>query len=370
MSLLFCDGFDHYETADLGTKGWTVNTSQSADVTVAAEGRAGGCLKWSVGAGSSLGTSWVAIASGAGTASGWCGFAVKIQNLANLASASVNNFLVGIGQASYAPFLYVNVSPAGVLSVNRIDTSDTSPTLLDTGSVAMSDNTWAYIECKWLIAASGTFVVRVNGQTSINFSGDTLTSKTADTTWDAIYLAGMTGPNNSTNYALRNPLSGSAFTVWIDDLVIGDLQGSVNNDLLGDQVVTTLVPSGAGTTTQWTPSAGSNYACVDDSVPDDDATYVSTDTTTEIDTYAVGDLTSTGTIHGVQVMAFARNESGTGTLRLVARSGTTEEASASDLSVDTSYSYKRAIWELDPDTDAAWSASGVNAAEFGIKKTA
>ena len=62
----------------------------------------------------------------------------------------------------------------------------------------------------------------------------------------------------------------------VDDLYVLDGTASTpaNNDFLGDVRVEGLDPNAAGSNAAWTPSAGANYACVNETPPTDDTSYV------------------------------------------------------------------------------------------------
>jgi hypothetical protein len=146
--------------------------------------------------------------------------------------------------------------------------------------------------------------------------------------------------------------------------------GAVNNDFLGDVTVTALYPSGAGTTSGWTPSAGSNYQNVDETPANDDTDYNSTATLNAKDTYAMQDCAAGADIRAVQILAAVRKGAeGPGQVKLVTRSSSTDYDGAAQGIGGTSYSYVREIRETDPATAAAWSESGWNAVEIGLKKT-
>ena len=89
-----------------------------------------------------------------------------------------------------------------------------------------------------------------------------------------------------------------------DDLYVCDSAGSTNNGFLGDCRIDTIYPSGAGNYTQFTPSTGSNYTCVDETAPNT-TDYVDGATVGDRDSYALGNLSalSSQTVYGVQVNA-------------------------------------------------------------------
>jgi len=143
--------------------------------------------------------------------------------------------------------------------------------------------------------------------------------------------------------------------------------GSKNNSWIGRGGIYGLFPEGAGNYTQWTPSAGANYECVDEVPPNDDTDYVADDTVGHKDTYEMEDLVPTdGGITAVQWIARAKlSAAGSGNFqRLLRYSGV--DYNGSDLAVDTSYKYFQEIFDQCPDaTD--WSIAKVNALEAGVE---
>jgi hypothetical protein len=74
------------------------------------------------------------------------------------------------------------------------------------------------------------------------------------------------------------------------------------------------------------------------------------------------------TVNAVSVVPRARkDDAGTRTIRGATKSGATVADSGTDLGLSTSYQYLIGLFETDPNTSAAWTVSGVNAAEFGVK---
>src|SRR5262249_41967087 len=151
------------------------------------------------------------------------------------------------------------------------------------------------------------------------------------------------------------------------DLYVNDSNGTTNNGVLGNVKIQSLVPTGAGSSTQFTPTSGSNWQTVSDN-PDVASSYNSDSTVGHRDTYVMSDLlASTGSGVAVQdnIHAF-RSDAGTGTLKGAMKSGatvfydTTQNLSASNL-------WYGQIRETDPNTSATWTVSNVNALEYGAE---
>ena len=155
-----------------------------------------------------------------------------------------------------------------------------------------------------------------------------------------------------------------------DDLWSDGSAGAFN----GDMRVCSHLPNSDGGASQWTPSTGTaHYACVDDATPGGDTDYVSDATAGHRDTYGFPALPvgSSATVKAVQVRMWARkDDAGTRTIDAVARIGGTNYDNGSALALSTSYSAQEARYLTDPSTGSAWTVSGVNGAELGVKEVA
>lgn len=326
MTVLFLDGFSHYTAnADIDKK-WS---ERNAAVISAGNGRFGTASLRNT-TGGSITTKALAF----GDSTSIAGFAFRCSSVSS--SGVIAEFACTSGPIE----LFVNTT--GTLAVRR------NGTVLATSTLTISSNVYYHLGFKVLHHAStGTVQVQVNGADYIPSTGSLNTG---------------TGPATSFSFRQVNG------TTDRSDLYLADGTGSAPwNDLLGDCKVETLAPSGAGTTTQWTPSAGSNFQNVDEAAPDGDTTYNSETTATELDLYAMGDLgTSGGTVRAVQVVHSSRKDDAS--LRQVAPmlrvggvnyTGTTQ-------TLATDYTFYLQVHQRDP-SPADWTISSVNASEAGIK---
>lgn len=244
----------------------------------------------------------------------------------------------------------LRVQADGTLRVTRNGTTVTN----GTSTYTIPTSTWVYIEWKVTIADSisaDTCKVRVNGTDVITVATSQDLKNTANASANSVVIGG----------------TGGHTACYYDDFYVCNQSGTTNNDFLGDVKVRTIYPSGAGNSTDWTPSAGSNYQCVDESPANGDTDYVSETTAGDHDTYALDDITITGSILGIQTNLYAKkDDAGTKELAAVVRSGTTDYDGAT-VSVNGSYTVHTEIRETDPDTTAAWTQSGINAMECGPK---
>lgn len=223
-------------------------------------------------------------------------------------------------------------------------------------SQPLNPGSWYYVEMSATIdSTAGTAVVRVNGNTVISFSGNTRNGGTS-TDVDCIALG----------YSPGYGTAGRSNSFLVDDVYICNSLGSTNNTFLGDVQVQTLLPTGAGTSTQLTPiGSASNYANVND-VPDSDSTYNSSSTAGQRDTYAMGDISGDPDIvFGVQQVTHAfKTTSGTGNLKAAQLSGGVVSYGANN-SLGTSNTAYIDIFESNPATGVPYTTTDLNGLEAG-----
>ena len=163
--------------------------------------------------------------------------------------------------------------------------------------------------------------------------------------------------------------SGSA--LLIDNFVLMDDQGGVNDDFVGDVVIEAHEPNGNGNYSDWDGSDGNqvdNYLQVDETPHDGDTTYNAAQVNTDKDTYQVADLVATvGTILAVQSEMIHRHEGAGGTLRHMLRRSSTDQFGAAK-TPGSGFTHSHELWELDPNAGpGAWTIANVNATEFGVE---
>lgn len=334
MALLFFDGFDTATTAA------NIVLKYSTSVGVGrATGRTGiNCLDWLAVSGE-VKTKTLPVS---GTTA-IIGVAIKTTGF-----GSTSN-IIEVYEGSTL-HMAVGIDGSGHLLVLR------NTTTLATSSSTISTNTWYYVEFKTVIHDStGTYEVRVDGST---FGGLTATGQDTRNggsgTWDAVALGGFS--------------SGQS-----DDLYICDGSGSLNNDFLGDSKVETLLPQtdavAAGSHADFTPSTGTDHGALVDETNPNTSDYNSSSTVGHIDSYNYPSLTLTGTIRGVQVSPFhAKTDAGARTVSTMTRVASTDYVNGGTaISPPTTFGYDTQVFETNPNSGVAWTASDVNSAEFGLK---
>lgn len=131
----------------------------------------------------------------------------------------------------------------------------------------------------------------------------------------------------------------------------------------------TFRPTGAGFYTDWTPSAGSNWQNVDETVSDGDTTKNTVVGAIKYDTFVSSDSISTaGTVSKMTVYVTMKSSASFSQLPqlIVISSGASQSLYPTGVPfLTTSYVEYSYDFTTDPNTGSAWTAAAVNAAEFG-----
>jgi hypothetical protein len=272
------------------------------------------------------------------------GFAMKMENF----SASASTDILRFGNFDNTTGFVIVLDSSGNLNLRAYGI-----TLFDSENYLINKNEWYYIEAKVKIHnTSGVCIVRINEQEVLNYSGD-------------LYFSG-----DSYVHQLYFGFPHDCF-MELDDFYIADDQGSVNNDFLGDIRIDAIYPDGAGNYSQFTPSTGNNYECVDETELDE-ADYVSNLTAGEKDSYTYvavpTDLDDAGII-GLQIRNNAKRTAASSNIKIdpFIRTGSTDYS-------QTAYDLPDAIGMVetdiildDPSDSNPWTQTKINACEFGME---
>lgn len=352
MALLFLDGCDHYDTSTVVGAKYISKASNAGAST--SGGRFGGGALRRGGAGAIGGSFVVAIPAANAFVIGMSYYTPvfsSLPNLFRLLSGSTVQFNLLVGSD-------------GSLEVRRGGASNNTGTTVTGGVSAagvISTNAWYRIECKVKLDDSipaSSCEVRVNGATVLTVATGQDLNNGGGNVADGISLMAGVGT------------SGNAGDL-IDDIVVMDQSGSELNDWLGDVRIETIYPNGVGTHQDWSPSTGSDHAAVIDEAPPNTTDYIYSDTPSEKDTSALGNLGVTlSDIYAVQVNSYAAKDgAGDISIRNLIRSDGDDEAGA-PAALSSSWLGVCSIHTKDPATDAAWSQSAVNALEAGVEVVA
>jgi hypothetical protein len=356
---LFGDSFDSY--TDLTTKYDDVGTSQSISTGTGRFGTA--CLRCTDGTGRVN----KGVVPGDPAAGAFVTMALRYvpSTPGNVAFANLWYAALDRGHVVFVRNTDGSIS-AWLMAANELPlqvTTVVGGSLLGTTAAGLVPaGIYTSVECYVLVHPSaGVVQVRVEGALVLNLTGITTRNASA-------------GVNTWTSWWIGHGISAGNGVVDIDDLMLYDDfdNGDGVTDFLGDKIGECVFVTGAGTTSAYTRNTGAtNAECVDDAIPDDDTTYVASDTVAQTDTYAHGALTRiVDGIVCVQVGICAKKPSaGTRAIAGVVRSGGTDYPSGTDLYLSTAYQIRVDPRPLDPDTGIAWVAADVDASEIGQTTT-
>jgi hypothetical protein len=268
-------------------------------------------------------------------------------------SGQPNTFVAFYGDNGATNHITVYLNPSTFWEIRR---GGTGGTLLATGTTAYPGNVWHYVEVRCIVSDTvGVVEVRIDGQTTneVSFSGDTKNAGTS-TNIDSVGFGNVSG-TPSANFA---------------DWYILNTLGTYNNTWLGDVAVRVLKPSGNGTTTQLTNSAGNqtnNYTYVDE-VPASSADYTGAQASGLADTYNLADLPAgVATVYGVQVDAtIGKSDANLAQAKIRTRSGGSD-FTPNTYTLSTTYQEFRELSEVDPATGLPWTTGSVNGLEAGME---
>lgn len=266
-----------------------------------------------------------------------------------------------------AAHLALYITSAGFLGVGSGTSNNggadngTNFTYLIAGSTAIGVGGWHTVE----IFASGigsgkALTLRVDG--AVYASSASISTKNSHASANAYIGYLQLG-------SLSQSVANTKGTFRIGDLVLHSNDAIQPSGLLGSMQVYPKVPTGAGDSTQFTPSVGANWQCVDDQVNNGNTDYVETSAAGNRDLYATSALSVTpASILGVQLKATAiKDDTGARTLQVCTKSGATVSNHGSALALsNTAYSSVFAALSTDPNGGGAWTKAAVDALQIGI----
>lgn len=245
--------------------------------------------------------------------------------------------------------LRFGVNSNGQLIVGRGDLTPVA-----TSSRIFSLSTWHFVQIRASIAnTGGTVEIWVDGQKWLTYTGNTQNTGSA---WVDRWWLGT---------------SISGFYRWAN-IIVYDETGAAPNARTPETRIFADPPAGAGASTGWTPSAGSNYQAVDEQPNDGDTTYVSAASALLDDLYSFGAPVPAGAVVymvGAEIDA-CKDDAGTNNVDVLIRGNTTVAAGGSPFALTTAYQRFRGWKETDPSTGAAWTVANANGSQVGQRRTA
>jgi hypothetical protein len=212
--------------------------------------------------------------------------------------------------------------------------------LVANGTVPVSVNTWFHAQVYVVVGDAGSIGVKIDGHTSIAYSGDTLP-----------------GAETGVDYVKFHASVHWSTALYVDDLVIG------SGGYLGDLRCVDIRPTADTAQDDWTPSAGDNFETINETPPSD-TDYNETNTNAQADELALGDFDGV-TYTPVAVTAWARAEmlAATGdSLKVGIVSNAVEVTTTSALS--TTWEYYFHTEDENPDGPVAWDDAAIDALLF------
>jgi hypothetical protein len=135
----------------------------------------------------------------------------------------------------------------------------------------------------------------------------------------------------------------------------------------------TLRPDGIGCITELIPSAGNNWECVDETIEDEDASYVYTLNINEKeDLYTVPTLLHSGIITSIKVISYAKSDLNSPSLSAIYVLAISDNAcsdiyESSNFNLTTDYKRYDYTWFTNPRTGLAWDWNDVDNLQIGNK---
>lgn len=345
MTLLWCDGLDHYGVnGNMSEGAWgsvTVSTLSSTNP------RTGTHHLRFTGNGNRR------VLGGAKTTVGTAA-AIYLSALPNQ-NAQVTPF--DFRDAANSSQIQVVIQSTGTISIYR----GNKTTLLDTtASPVITAEAYQHIECMVFFSQTvGTVEVRVNGVTVTSLTGiDTVATSLVEC--------------SQINYG---HIGTGSTTMDMDDIYAYDDTGSYNNTFIGDRRVLTLFPDADTIQADWSiVGAASGYQAIDDTTPDGDSTYIAATTSGSpgtISEFELQDLPDgISAISAVMLVGMMRKtEAGTADVQMSIISSDVE-SQGTNRPMTEIYTYYGDVFEVDPATAAPFTPSGVDDLQIKIERTA
>jgi hypothetical protein len=268
---------------------------------------------------------------------------------------------IAVYPLSFAPGLkwFTALDPSGssicaltsVAQSNQLRLHDSNMNILAYSSILLTQNEWHVLEM-YINADSDDFVLLIDGETAINWHGDFVgPNRVGMLKWGYHAHAFLETPN----------------AYW-DDYAVNDTTGTVNNSFPGRGGIEWLGPEAAGNETQFTPvGAEDNWDCVDERPPDNDATYVTSNTLNAYDLYQLNPPTQTGNVVTVKCYLRGRlDEAGAGAIAPVFyTNGTLYEGARRELT--DVWLYRTQEFEQNPVTGNPWTLGELGDLQLGVR---
>lgn len=300
------------------------------------------------------------------TDSGACGFAVKIDDLSKLSTATgasaQYNFLT-LYEGS-GPVFHVQLNPNGTFSYYFYSNAAISTEYVGSSVQGMRSNEWAYVENKWTIhETAGRWETWLNEVKIFDWTGRTSGGEDAGHVYTGVWNSCAIGRFAST----------VGMEARICDYYLIDQETSLTDDwsdVSGDLFVGYIRPEAVGDSNDFTPTSGDNFEMVDELDPDDDTTVNASTAPNNRDNFVMEDVPAGVEILGYQSVVYAKKTSdGSSLLKPTLRTNSTDyDAEAQGIASPDRYTYILQPYDVNPDTDAKLTEAEANALLGGYVK--
>jgi hypothetical protein len=341
MAWSFGDGFDLYAAIGDATGYWDVANGSYTFVA----GRFAGSQAISIQ--TSSGTSEISKSSGVNDAVHH--IVIAFRQTAAI-SGSTLGFYLQLRDGATAQCSIVFRSDGAILLASGAPTGTALATYTSAFPVT---NTWYAYEFEVVINnTTGSFKVRRDGSPTDSFSATGLNTRVS--------------ANNYANKLLLET-QGSVIAHQFDDLFWRSDASSVA--WMGDIRCHTRMPASDASVTFSRLGGATNFSNVDEAQQNAATDYVYSSTAGQADFYAVASIASTpATVIATTTRAYAqKSDTGTRTAAVQLKSGATTTASSTLTLSLTGWLWAWRLDTTDPNTGAAWTPAGVNAATIGPK---
>lgn len=347
MSVVWADSFDHYGTDSVGS----VNALKgayaqflAADGPVSTRARTGAYSVVMNTSSNVVRKTYPELLTSAGY-----GYGLYMQEL----PASSNRLIWScFADSSNNPIVSLVINTDGTVSAYK---GSFEGSLIGTSVAQLAASTWNHVEAKVVVSTTiGSIEVRLNGET--------------------IYVATdlNLGANPVAQVRLHSTVSAPLIgnNTYVDDFVMWDTEGTINNDFLGPVRVYTVFPDSTLSPTDWTPTGAATVSgAIDDPVPDGDDSYASAGDSGDIFRVVLPTLPSDiGLVNAVQVNNMSRiSEAGSAVIQVSVESGVDVDSGDEHI-LTTAYSYRSDVFQANPDGDVPWTRSTVQNAVIKVEK--
>lgn len=347
MALLFADGFEHYGAgsnpgATNMRQGEYIDVYSSTAGPTNAQARTGD--RSFVGSAAVSG-SWMfrKLVSSASNVIG-VAFGAYLVTLDN------NRKLIDIADGTTGIISLVS-TPSGSIQVRRGHLS--AATVLGvTDDGVLTSAAWNHIEVRVLRDnVVGEVEVRVNGVTEIILTDLNL---------------GTVNANSVGFYSI-----GTGQT-YIDDLIVWDGSGDVNNTFFGPARVTVVWLDDDEPGNQWSVTgAGSGAEALTETAPDGDTSYIAAAAVSAVSEFTISELPPEAeAIAGIYVPVMAKLASAGIGAMVTSIVSDTDVTDGPEHQLTTAYTYRGEVFEKDPATGQLWTKTDLEAARLRVEKTA